>query len=266
MSLSFVKPQSFHRLLPAILVTSAFFFAPDLMAQEAEAGAKGTSLLDKILAGGGFMIPIGILSVGTITLYVFNGLQLMKSKWVPKNLEQQIMDLMTQVRVRSAVEAAASSSSFAGRMLATSLPHVDATNPETLGRESVEDAIAEFTARESAGQMVWVQYLSVIAQMAPMMGLMGTVWGMVSAFETLGDAKGSDPAALAADISVALMTTLGGLVVALPSIFGYYLYKNQLNSNIKAAHALAADAMDAALNTVNAEQQMAKVPEGLAEG
>ncbi len=269
----FVKSPTRNRwwLFAGVFVMLALFFiAPDLMAEEAaDAGDDAPidaskSLLDKIVAGGWFMLPIGLLSVATITLYVFNALQTTKGKFVPKALQHQILQLMSEVRVRSAIETAAANPSFFGRMMATALPNVDATDPETLGRESVEDAIADFTVRETGSYMTWITYLSVIAQMAPMMGLMGTVWGMVGAFEVLGVGK-ADPSDLAAKISVALMTTLGGLVVALPSIFGYYLYKNRLNSMVKEAHKSAADAIDAAIATVNADQQLAKVPEGLAE-
>jgi len=271
MSLKFRSFGSIPWMVFGLLLTAAFLVAPDLMAQDgAAAPAEDTapatkSVLDTLISGGPWMIPIGVLSIGTITLYVFNALQLMKGRWVPKTLSHQILDLMSQVRVRSTIEVSAASPSFLGRMMATALPNVDATDPESLGREGVEDAIGEFTTRETSGQLVWIQYLSVIAQLAPMMGLLGTVVGMVGAFETLGTGKGSDPSKLAGDISVALLTTLGGLVVAMPSIFGYYFFRNKLNANIKDAHKLASDAMDAAIATVNAEQQMAKVPEGLAE-
>ncbi len=261
--------SQFRWLIACGVFAGTLAFAPELLAQEAAEemeGAGGSTLLDKIISGGWFMIPIGILSLAMITLYVFNGLQLMKSKYIPKNLYHQVLDLMSQVRVRSAIESAAASNSFYGRMMATALPHVDATDPDTLGREAVEDAIADFTVKENANQMVWIQYLSVVAQMAPMMGLMGTVWGMVNAFETLGVGKGSDPSKLAGDISIALMTTLGGLVVALPAIFGYYLFRNALQGNVREAHRAAAESIDAAIAAVNAEQQMARVPEGLAEG
>ncbi|MEO0444942.1 MAG: MotA/TolQ/ExbB proton channel family protein [Verrucomicrobiota bacterium] len=244
----------------------SMFLGPELFAEEAAAeGDESRSLLDKIIAGGGFMIPIGILSIASITLYVFNALQLSKGKFLPKRLASDIYGLMQSVHVRSAIDTAAQHSSFYGRMMATALPHVDATDYETLGREKVEDSIAEFTVRETSGQMVWVQYLSVVAQMAPMMGLMGTVWGMVGAFEALGTSKGAEPAKLASQISIALMTTLGGLVIALPSIFGYYLFKNALAARIREVHQAASDAIDAAIAAVNADAQLAKVPEGLAD-
>lgn len=225
---------------------------------------KEKSFLDKLIAGGGWMIPIGVLSLSSLGLFFYNALQLKKDRFLPKRLASEVHDLMSAVRVRSAIDTAAASSSFYGRMMAAALPHIDATNTETLGREAVEDSIAEFTVRETAGTMMWITYFSVIAQMAPMMGLLGTVWGMVEAFETLGIGKGAEPAKLASAISVALITTLGGLLVALPSILGYHIYKNQLNARIREVHKAASDAVDAALGAVNAEVQMARVPEGLA--
>ncbi|MEM0970633.1 MAG: hypothetical protein AAGJ31_14855, partial [Verrucomicrobiota bacterium] len=65
----------------------SMFLGPELFAEEAAAeGDESRSLLDKIIAGGGFMIPIGILSIASITLYVFNALQLSKGKFLPKRL------------------------------------------------------------------------------------------------------------------------------------------------------------------------------------
>lgn len=265
-----------------LLVVSFLMFAPDLaIAQDAggdDAAAAdggggddddgeegGGSWFDEIKKGGFFMLLLALLSVAMVTLIVFNMLQMMGGKFVPKVLRMQILDLMAQVRVRSAIETAAASPSFLGRMLASSLPNVDATDPETLGREGVEDGIADFTTRETGSYMTWISYLSVIAQMAPMVGLLGTVSGMIKAFATLGIGGGSNASALANAISEALYTTAGGLIVALPSILFYVIFRNWLGTNISNAHKAASDAMDAALATVNAEQQMAKVPEGLAE-
>lgn len=253
-----------------LLVVALTFTAPELMAQDDAADAPAAeeepgTYLDTIKKGGLAMIPLGLLSVGVVTLFVFNMLQMMGGKFVPGVLRMQVLDLMSQVRVRSAIETAAASPSFLGRMLASSLPNVDATDPETLGREHVEDAIADFTTRETSSYMTWIQYFSVIAQAAPMVGLLGTVSGMIKAFATLGIGGGANASALAGNISEALITTASGLVIAIPSLFFYYLFRNWLSNNIGKAHKAAGDAMDAALATVNAEQQMAKVPEGLAE-
>lgn len=227
---------------------------------------KDVTLFDRILQGGWAMIPLGFLSVGMITLIVYNMMQLTKGKFIPATLRQGVLANMNDVRVRSAIEASADSPTFYGRMMASSLPHVDATDPETLGRAGVEDSIADFTVKEVPSYMSWVGYFSVIAQAAPMIGLLGTVSGMIKAFQTLGISAGADPGALAANISEALVTTASGLIVAIPCLFCFYFFKNKLNSMVAISHEAAREAMDAAISTVNADQQLAKVPEGISEG
>ncbi len=257
--------------------------APDMLAQgdadgggdaaaaEAGAGEGGDkkeseqTFWDLIAAGGWAMYPLGVFSICMITLAVFNAMQLTRKKFVPEVLRQSVLTHMAEVRVRSAIEEAAESSSYLGRLLATSLPHVDATEPETLGREKVDDAVADFTVKENPNYMAWIGYFSVIAQSSPMVGLLGTVSGMIKAFQSLGMSGGSDPAELAAAISEALMTTASGLVVAIPCLFFFYYFKNTFNKLATDAQEVLAQSMDAAIATVNADQQLAKVPEGIAE-
>lgn len=254
------------------LVCALLVSAPELFAQ-AEPGADAaaaegetTTLWDKIADAGPFMYPIFALSVALITLAVYNGMQLTRKKFVPTDLRMSVQGLMEEVRVRSAIEHAAESPTYYGRMMATALPYVDATDPENLGRTKVEDAIADFSIKENPAYMSWIGYFSVISQVAPMIGLFGTVVGMILAFDTMGISGGSDPAALASNISLALMTTAGGLVVAVPAIFCFYIFKNKFNKLVTDAQDAYEEAMDAAVATVNADQQLAKVPEGIAEG
>lgn len=244
------------------------FAAPELWAQDGgEAPVEETkTLMTKILDAGPFMAPIGILSVLMITLAVFNFLQLSKKKFAPDELKNLIVANMSDVKVRSSIDAAAQDPSYLGRMVATAFPLVDATDPETLGRQKVEDALADFSVRENSRYMSWIGYFSVIAQAAPMIGLFGTVAGMIMAFDTMGLSGGSDPGALAGNISLALMTTAGGLVVAIPSIFCFYIFKNRFNKLVGEAQEVAIEGLDYAVATVNADQQLAKVPEGISEG
>ncbi len=270
---TFLRPK-FLILLGAVL--AYFLIGPEVgMAQDEGAAAADAppategetkTLMDKIKDAGIFMVPIGILSILMITLAVFNILQLGKKKFVPPVLKQTVLANMADVRVRSAIDASAADPSYLGRMLTHALPHVDATDPETLGREKVEDAVADFSIKENSRYMSWIGYFSVIAQAAPMIGLFGTVAGMIMAFDTMGLSGGSDPGALAGNISLALMTTAGGLVVAIPSIFCFYIFKNMFNKQVGEAQEVAAEGLDAAIATVNADQQLAKVPEGISEG
>ncbi len=266
-----VLTNSFIRnRLPLILTIGSILFAfaaPELMAQDEEGGGGETkSLMTKVIDAGWFMAPIGVLSIAMITLAVFNILQLGKKKFVPDELKDNVLANMADVRVRSAIDISAQDPSYLGRMLTTALPNVDATDPETLGRNGVEDAIADFSVRENPRYMAWIGYFSVIAQAAPMIGLFGTVAGMIMAFDTMGLSGGSDPSKLAGNISLALMTTAGGLVVAIPSIFCFYIFKNRFNRLVSEAQNVAAEGLDLAIATVNADQQLAKVPEGISEG
>lgn len=273
LNMSFLRTKRLLLALGVVVLFSAV--SHDLRAQDAAAPAADaaaaeapatSTLMDKIIDGGVFMLPIGILSIWMITLAVFMFLQLGKSKFSPPALRDEILSYMADVRVRSSIDAAAQSPSYLGRMIANAYPLVDATDPETLGRRKVEDAIADFSVRENSRYMSWIGYFSVIAQGAPMLGLFGTVAGMVLAFDTMGLSGGSDPGELAKNISLALMTTAGGLVVAIPSIFLFYAFKNRFNKLVGDAQEFAIQGLDAAVATVNADQALAKVPEGIAEG
>ncbi len=269
------------RVLAAVFLAFFVLCAPDAPAEDAPAPAapapaattadagdappEKTTLMDMILGGGIFMLPIGILSLWMITLGVFLALQLGRKKYIPARLRDDILGLMSEVKVRSAIDVASQDPSFLGRMATSAYLSVDATDPETLGRAKVEDAIADFTVRESLTTFTQIGYLSVIAQGATMLGLFGTVAGMVLAFDSMGLSGGSNPADLAKNISLALITTAGGLVVAIPSIFLFYGFKNRYNKLVSDAQQVVIEGLEAAIGAVNADQALARVPEGIAE-
>ncbi|MEZ5302243.1 MAG: MotA/TolQ/ExbB proton channel family protein [Verrucomicrobiales bacterium] len=232
-------------------------------ADTASEAAKDKSMLTLIKEGGWAMWPLGLLSIGVIALAVYNFIQITRAKYCPVELKAGLMEHMANVRARSAIELVASSPSFLGRMIAYSFPKIDATDPENLGRENVEEMMAEFSVRENRAAMGPIGYLSLISQAAPMLGLLGTVSGMIGAFNTLMNTAGADPNALAGDISEALVTTATGLIIALPALFFYFFFKNRLADMISDCHIAAEEMIDASLMAINADQHMAKVPEGL---
>ena len=214
--------------------------------------------------GGIVIIILAIALLAAIALIIFNLLQLTRARFVPADLQARLLEHMQACRVRSAIGEASESPTFLGRMLAVALPKVDATDPETLGRTAVEDAMADFTMREKAGYMANLGYLGVIAQAAPMLGLLGTVFGMIKAFAKLMVMKTTDASQLAGAIAEALVTTAGGLVVALLCIIPYFYLRNRLNKLIGEAHSVSGDMLDASLASLHQDTQLSKVPEGLA--
>jgi len=258
--------QKLHRRsipVTATTIAIAAITAPAAFAQAAV--AEQPTLLDRwVLDGGYTMIFIGLAVVAFIALAIYNFMSLTKQKFCPEDLKAALMDHMVNCRVRSAIELAATHPSYLGRMIAYSFPNIDATRPEDLGRDQIEDAMADFTVNESRKQMTWINYISVIAQASPMLGLTGTVIGMVSAFGTLKVMGSADPSALAGDISVALLTTLWGLINAIPCIIVYFILKNRYNNLVAECVYSAEEMLNASVATVNADTLYAKIPEGIA--
>lgn len=252
-----------HRFTATTVITATLLAAPQLFAQGAAAPTKD-SLLDRwVIDGGPTMLFIAAAVIAFIALAVYNFMNLTKAKYCPSDLQMALMDHMTNCRVRSAIELAASHPSYLGRLVAYSFPNIDATQPDTLGRDRIEDAIADFTNNESRMNMQWINYISVIAQASPMLGLLGTVIGMVSAFGTLKTAGAADPSQLAGDISVALLTTLWGLINAIPCIICYFILKNKYNALVGDSIHIAEELINSAVATVNADSLYAKIPEGI---
>jgi biopolymer transport protein ExbB len=247
--------------LSALTLAATALATPAAFAQAADQ----KSLLDRwVLDGGYTMIFIGAAIVAFIALAIYNFISLTKSKFCPEDLKAALMDHMVNCRVRSAIELAATHPSYLGRLVAYSFPNIDATRPEDLGRDQIEDAIADFTISETRKSMTWVNYISVIAQASPMLGLTGTVIGMVSAFGTLSITGSADPATLAKDISVALLTTLWGLFNAIPCIIVFFILKNKYAALVAECTHAAEEMINAAVATVNADTLYAKIPEGIA--
>jgi len=87
--------------------------------------------------------------------------------------------------------------------------------------------VAEYSLREATGLRTRNSYLSVIGVISPMIGLLGTVIGMMRAFEVLGASGIGDPRGLATSIGEVLMATASGLFIAIPAFIAYYIFRNR---------------------------------------
>jgi biopolymer transport protein ExbB len=95
-------------------------------------------------------------------------------------------------------------------------------------KESIEEASIEQTSK----LMKPIDYLSIIGASAPMLGLLGTVSGMIKAFNTMGTTGMGKPELLAANIGEALITTATGLVIAIPAMFFFFFFKKGFQKNL----------------------------------
>lgn len=233
-------------------------------AQEAEVTEK--SMLDKwVIEGGWTMIPLVILLAATIFLIVYCMMSLTKNKFCPEDLRSQLIALMTECRVQSAIQLATTSPTYIGRLVAYALPNIDANRPEDLGKDGIEDAIADFANNERPTLMKYVDMLALSGSLAPSIGLFGTVQGMVEAFAILSATGQADPTQLAGSISVALLTTFWGLIISIIAMPAFFFLKKKAQALEAECVNTIEEMVNTSINVINAEAQLARIPEGLGD-
>lgn len=102
------------------------------------------------------------------------------------------------------------------------------------GRASIPQALVEQKMQSVEGATLrWIQYLNVIATIAPMVGLLGTVSGMIGAFQTIATGGMGKPELLAGDIGEALITTATGLTIGIPAMVFFFILRNRLDTRLE---------------------------------
>jgi len=229
------------------LLAALFLLAPPLPGEEAPAAppaavAQEVSALDLYNQGGGFMHVLLLCSIGTIAAAVYCFVQISRKKMAPQRLVDQVNAAMAARDVVSAYSTCQAHPSSYARVMAGALLKVN-FDRDLANKASMMDAAAEVLDEEEHRQMVWVNYLNIFATLAPMVGLLGTVWGMIEAFDALasrsGDAKG-----LASGIKVAMITTAGGLIVGIPAMFFYFFFRDKLQGVMTTVQKHASFAID----------------------
>ena len=184
---------------------------------------RGIDLLSLISSGGKFMIPIGLMSLLVVTLAVERMLSLRRRKIVPKRLVEDLEDLsdpINQFNPSTAYQACLDHPSALASVVGAMLLRTG----QPLGE--IERTAADTVQREADKYSAPIRWLNLAAAATPLMGLLGTVWGMIVAFHesTTLTADRSRSEQLSEGIYTALVTTLAGLIVAIPAaILAQYL-------------------------------------------
>ncbi len=172
-----------------------------------------------------FIWVLVLLSVVSVTLTIRFALLHRRASILPQETRREIETLLGQKKYRDAIDYANADASFLGKVTSHALSEA----PNGFG--AMERAVEETGDAETARMLRPIELLNVLGNIAPMMGLFGTVYGMIVAFQSLVASGGSpDPRELAAGISTALVTTLWGLVVAIPALAGYALVRNKVDA------------------------------------
>lgn len=212
-------------VLSVVLLCSA---AASAQAQNGSAGEAADtpvqrSLLDLVQAGGPVGYAIILLSLCGLALVVDSYLRLKDEKLVPQNLADQVHELTTKGRFEEVLSLCKTHDSMLARVIAGGL------SDGKLGIDAVREGLEQQGVMEVTRLRERIGYIGLIASVAPMLGLLGTVTGMIASFRLLGEAQGAArPDELALGISQALVTTCMGLIVAVPLMFFYAFFRNRI--------------------------------------
>ncbi len=190
---------------------------------------EGIKFFWLLVQGGWFMVPIGMLSIVVVTVAIERGMALRRARVLPDALIQQLGRLAgTQGSFdpREAYRVCQRYPSAAAHVVRAMLLKIGRPHSE------VEHTVSEASEREAERLYANVRWLNLAAGVAPLLGLLGTVWGMIGAFHSTSIlAPGQNKAeVLASGIYIALVTTLAGLMVAIPAAVLSHMFEGRIQS------------------------------------
>lgn len=226
------------------------FFLPWLVvqAQDAEtvaavASAEQTrSLWDLIVVGGWAMYPLAFLSVIAVALVIRNFIILQDQKLLRPDLLQAMAGQMARREVPVVRKICDEHPCLLTSVVRAGLERITG---ETADPDSVTAAMEEASTEQVTVFMAPISYLSIIGGIAPMVGLLGTVSGMIKAFQNIAAGGMGKPEVLAGNIGEALVTTATGLIIAIPAMIFYFYFKHSFMKTMATLGRITGFLMDA---------------------
>ena len=225
-----------HAYLLSLLTAGLFFVVASLQAQAPAAPAKGAAvpaahggktLWEQIRQGGWVMFPIAFCSMSTLYLIGDGWMRTAAKKMMPQAHVDAVRNSFRQGDYVGAYDYCRAHPSPFTNVCGVAVSLLGE------GKEPVEEGMVAELSKENSQLNTWISYLSVMGVCTPMIGLLGTVTGMIKAFATLGSSGIGDPSKLSEAIGEVLVATASGLFIAIPAFFGYYVLRNR---SIKTLH------------------------------
>jgi biopolymer transport protein ExbB len=189
------------------------------------------SILEIVFSGGilGILIMVTLIALSVVAVYlVFDqAMGLRKKDLLPSDLVEGVKQLLTQGKLKEADQLCRERPCPLSFVLASGISEIE------FGWPAVEKALEDSTAEQAARLYRKLEYLSVIGNLAPMIGLLGTVSGMILAFREVAVSSGAAGAGqLAGGIYSALVTTVAGLLIAIPALGAFAVLRNRIDELI----------------------------------
>lgn len=191
-------------------------------------------------SGGWVMYALAFMSVVALALVIYFMIVLRPEQVVPARLQREVLNSLRTGALEDARKACEARPSPFSAVTAAAIRHVvEVPNTDSA---LLKDVIESEGARQASTIQGQVQYLFDIAVLSPMVGLLGTVFGMIHAFQSVAlDAAKAKPILLAAGVSEALVATAGGLMVGIPTMAFFACFRGRANHMIGLIEAAASD-------------------------
>lgn len=226
------------RILFALTIT---FLAlhPEMLVSVAQAQTKsfGDQLVDSL---GIFLYPFILLVVGGFTLIIYNAIAIRKKAFIKDDVVAPIMQEIQNLNIPGALSLCEQYKLPVTLVLKGGL---DRIQDDELDIEQIEKGLEESSGVALSKPFTWINMLNTIGSIAPMIGLLGTVTGMIGAFNVLTESGmgGESSKQMAGNIGSALWTTAAGLVVAIPTLIAYFLYKTKFGNIVAEVNKVAGE-------------------------
>jgi biopolymer transport protein ExbB len=203
------------------------------LAQAGGAPTELQSLFDLILSGGPMMVPIGIASVVALAYAVERWIRLRSGPLGLGGFGPAVVEAVKQQGPEGGLAACRAEGHPMARILAAGLARAKVPFAER------EKAVEDVAAREVRGLSANLRPLFLVYLVAPLLGLLGTVWGMIGAFSNIATNEGlGKPELLAEGIYQALTTTATGLAIAIPALVVHHYLKGRIERFARGAEEL----------------------------
>lgn len=210
------------------IVVLSLAFAPSALASEAVPAApeSGRSLFDMIVDGGPPMWPIMLASFVMMVVSLERFVALRRGKVVPKPFIKCFLSQIREGETRKGAQVLCeANNSHISRVFEAGIMRWGKSAVE------IEQAILDEGERAANSLRRNLRVISGVAQVCPLLGLLGTVWGMMRAFDAIaGNSAMGRPELLAGGIGQALLTTAAGLAVAIPALILYLYFVGRVDS------------------------------------
>ena len=210
--------------------TASMFLLTVAVANAQDAAPKTTTFRDLVMQGGWAMIPLGLLSVAMFYFIIQNIISLREKNLLHADRMPEFLEMMVKGETLKALESCREKPTMFSLIFGAGLERcLDDEKPD-FGK--VKESVEEATVEQVTMLMKPIDYLSIIGAIAPMLGLLGTVSGMIKAFNTMGSTGMGKPELLAGNIGEALITTATGLIIAIPAMLFYFYFKKGFHKTI----------------------------------